>query len=172
MFLTDSPGHSRLVGDAFDEDGDLEISGLYFPRAEVARLRDHLSRLLDDQPETGIVAGREYRLLPGSKFRSVGRAARSRLDVQGTTRVRVIDATPDADGDVRVCALNGTRIISNSPVDPAYLAPLDTPVKSDLGVIVETLYHEAAMYSDREESRIAAILSRIADGIVERQGQK
>lgn len=125
MWIQDFDGDRYRVGDAFDGDRDLTIAGIDYPRAEVAKLRDHLNTLLVDAPaakaETvAVEVGREYRLLPGSKY------------VAGTdcvfvddraTRVRVVRGL-DMDGDVYVKALDGDDPGFSAHVDPKYLAPL------------------------------------------------
>ncbi|MFG3715782.1 hypothetical protein [Micromonospora sp. NPDC047730] len=43
-------GNALSVGETFDADGELRIDGDYMERAEVVKLRDHLTALLGDAP--------------------------------------------------------------------------------------------------------------------------
>ncbi|MGC5319295.1 hypothetical protein ACPXB5_11210 [Micromonospora arida] len=76
-----------------------------------------------------IVAGQEYRLLPGSKYMS---GVPSLFSRRGVTRVKVENG-PDHDGDVLVKALDGSTMSGRptmASVDPKYLAPLTTSALS------------------------------------------
>lgn len=128
MEIRDYNGHMRHVDEEFDGDGDLRIQGGYFSRAEVTKLRDHLSVVLGDVPKAeakpalAIGLGREYGLLPGARCSSGDRGGDACFwDV---TRVRV-EHGPDSDGDYRVRLLDGPEANQVAHTPPAFLAPLD-----------------------------------------------
>ncbi|WP_229398201.1 hypothetical protein [Micromonospora okii] len=132
--MTVSDFNGVQVSDTLDRDGEarFEVDGewRWLRRSDVRELRDHLSRLLGDTPATApaaveLVEGREYRLLPDSRYADGGRTV---LTEEGATRVRLTRATPDDDGDVFVKPLDGSAghiAHAHRYVDPKYLAPLD-----------------------------------------------
>ncbi|SCL33071.1 hypothetical protein GA0070616_4627 [Micromonospora nigra] len=148
----DYRGVDRFAAHNFDDDGDLSIFGHGFPRAEVVKLRDHLTAVLGDEPKpapnparTLVEVGREYRLLPDSRYRDGGRTT---VASEGTTRVRVA-APLDDDGDAPVTPLDGRH--GGNPlitryVDPKYLVPIDDPQPTPAAVDVAQAAREVADY--------------------------
>lgn len=171
MWIQDFDGDKYRVGDAFDGDGDLTIASIDYPRAEVAKLRDHLNTLLGDAPaakaETSAVGvGREYRLLPGA-YRA-NREWRSAFEGEGVTRVRLIEGV-DSDGDVRVQSIDGTEPGDYAYVLPRFLAPLtEEPAPgSDLAAVAASAHAVAAtlMSDHRYPATFATAFKRFAEDL-------
>lgn len=94
-------------------------------------LRTHLRRLMPEPAAPAIEIGREYRLLPGSTFRTGGGDFTSSLANGGTTRVEVVGG-PDSDGDYEVNAIDGIDAKTGGwSVSPRFLAPLETESASE-----------------------------------------
>ncbi|WP_229398205.1 hypothetical protein [Micromonospora okii] len=83
-------------------------------------------------PLTTVEAGRVYRLLPSA---TLAGGTPSVMVRHGVTRVEVVNARPDSDGDVWVKRLNGRYVGTRNCVHPSGLAPLDdapaTPATPD-----------------------------------------
>ncbi|OZV74784.1 hypothetical protein CA850_29855 [Micromonospora echinospora] len=159
------------VSDIFDGDGEMRFEGVgsggvgtYVKRAEVARLRDHLTAVLGDGPKPvagdagAVEVGREYRLLPGA-CRSGGYAALT--DYFGPARVRVI-RLPDADGDVFVETCDGARSVY---VLPQYLAPLDPSPAPAAADVVRAARETAAEAGRLGMRNVSSLFGRFADAL-------
>lgn len=117
-----------VIVEAYDNcDGDL--ASVRLAPEQIAGLRLALKPFdpvaFDPAPAVpAIEEGKEYRLLPSATFCG---GARSDMPKEGTTRVRVLRATPDGDGDVYVEPLDGEA--AGKPgngryVHPEHLAPI------------------------------------------------
>lgn len=162
MDISDYRGIPTYVGNQFDGDGDLAILGRCFPRAEVARLRDHLTAVLGDGPKPApnpapaaappaIEVGREYRLLPDSRYCGEGDRLTA-LAKGGATRVVVVEG-PDSDGDVQARALDGSDPGYEGYVDPAFLAPLDALPAASVAQAAREVAEEAEAAYHRVTAR-------------------
>ncbi|MEV1157719.1 hypothetical protein AB0J27_20200 [Micromonospora chokoriensis] len=137
------------VSDRFDGDDEVRF-GLrdevdWLSRAEVRKLRDHLTGLLGDvTPVTtpALVEGQEYRLLPGAHCGADGTPEDCFSDV---TRVLLSRSVPDSDGDVQVLILDGRNGGSGGwYVHTKFLAPLTEDTPASAATVAQAAREEAA----------------------------